>query len=194
MTNLIEAQSGVNLIIDPSAELRFRGPFNQPITNNLKLTNPLDEMIWFKIKTSEAKRYCVRPNSGKVHPRETVVVKISLQPSPYIDAYKNWKHKFMIQCVVLSEVEKNFVDVMDIWKELPADRFMNTKLNCVFELPAEAEKKISNVELFDHSEILANEIRELREENLNHFFDNRELQIYLDFIRESCLVINSYSF
>uniref|UniRef100_A0A1A9UHT7 MSP domain-containing protein n=1 Tax=Glossina austeni TaxID=7395 RepID=A0A1A9UHT7_GLOAU len=188
MANLTEAQKKAKLIIDPPSELRFRGPFNQPVTTNLKLTNPSDEVILFKIKTTAPKRYCVRPNYGEVPSRGTVTVEISLQPTNYFDPYERCKHKFMIQSIVAPDVEEDFGKGVNIWKELPADRFMDAKLKCVFELPGEnedttnvklvktetiappkpkAEEKISNVEISDHSETLANEMRQLREENTN---------------------------
>nr|CAH7741310.1 unnamed protein product [Callosobruchus chinensis] len=52
------------LVIDPPTELKFRGPFNVSVTSYMKLTNPSEERVMFKIKTTAPKMYCVRPNSG----------------------------------------------------------------------------------------------------------------------------------
>lgn len=40
------------------------GPFSDVVTTNLKLANPTDRNVCFKVKTTAPRRYCVRPNSG----------------------------------------------------------------------------------------------------------------------------------
>lgn len=40
------------------------GPFTDVVTTNLKLGNPTDRNVCFKVKTTAPRRYCVRPNSG----------------------------------------------------------------------------------------------------------------------------------
>lgn len=44
------------------------GPFTVPVTSFMKLTNPSDKRVMFKIKTTAPKKYCVRPNSGILEP------------------------------------------------------------------------------------------------------------------------------
>ena len=36
--------------------------------------------VCFKIKTTAPKRYCVKPNSGVVDPKDEVQIAVSLQP------------------------------------------------------------------------------------------------------------------
>ena len=50
------------------------GPFKDVVTTILKLKNPSDEIVCFKVKTTAPKRYCVRPNCGQIKPDETVNV------------------------------------------------------------------------------------------------------------------------
>ena len=50
------------------------GPFNEVVTADLKLTNPSDKTVCFKVKTTAPKRYCVRPNSGVLDPKKSVTV------------------------------------------------------------------------------------------------------------------------
>ena len=40
------------------------GPFTDTVAASLKLDNPTDRRLCFKVKTTAPKRYCVRPNSG----------------------------------------------------------------------------------------------------------------------------------
>lgn len=44
--------------------LSSSGPFTDVVTTNLKLGNPTDRNVCFKVKTTAPRRYCVRPNSG----------------------------------------------------------------------------------------------------------------------------------
>lgn len=50
------------------------GPFVDVVTADLKLTNPTEKRICFKVKTTAPKRYCVRPNSGILEPNKSVTV------------------------------------------------------------------------------------------------------------------------
>lgn len=45
---------------------RPAGPFTDVVTTNLKLGNPTDRNVCFKVKTTAPRRYCVRPNSGVI--------------------------------------------------------------------------------------------------------------------------------
>ncbi|VDM11059.1 unnamed protein product [Wuchereria bancrofti] len=89
------------LSIEPTSELVFKGPFNDVVTCQMRLTNPTERQVCFKVKTTAPKQYCVRPNSGVLSPGETCNVAVMLQP---FDASSNvemehTKHKFLIQSV-----------------------------------------------------------------------------------------------
>ncbi|XP_065363239.1 vesicle-associated membrane protein/synaptobrevin-binding protein isoform X1 [Calliphora vicina] len=190
MALLTEAQLRAKLIIDPPGELRFIGPFTSPVITTLKLTNPSDETILFKIKTTAPKRYCVRPNFGWVAPNDNVSVEICLQPFNF-DPFEKNKHKFMVQSIVSPSSERP-QDPNKYWKELPPEHFMDAKLKCVFEMPEghreetatavkavkteaslplkvknEEKVNILNLDNSDQIEWQTNELRQLREENSN---------------------------
>ncbi|NWW37128.1 VAPA protein, partial [Panurus biarmicus] len=74
----------------------FSGPFTDVVTTNLKLRNPSDRKVCFKVKTTAPRRYCVRPNSGIIDPGSSVIVSVMLQPFDY-DPNEKSKHKFMVQ-------------------------------------------------------------------------------------------------
>lgn len=122
------------LIIDPQSELKFRGPFNVPVTSYMKLTNPSDKKVLFKIKTTAPKKYCVRPNSGILDPKNVIEIAICLQPFIFDPAEKN-KHKFMVQTVFAPEGD---VNLDALWKDISPEQLMDSKLKCVFELPVES--------------------------------------------------------
>ena len=52
----------------------FSGPFHQAVSSVMTLTNPSDRKVCFKIKTTAPKRYCVKPNSGVIDPKQTVQI------------------------------------------------------------------------------------------------------------------------
>jgi len=80
------------LLIEPPQELTFigkcrvrlsltrhvlvttAGPFSSAVSSVMKLSNPSDRRVAFKIKTTAPKRYCVKPNSGLVEPAQTVQI------------------------------------------------------------------------------------------------------------------------
>ncbi|KAJ6639731.1 Vesicle-associated membrane protein/synaptobrevin-binding protein [Pseudolycoriella hygida] len=121
------------LVITPQTELKFCGPFNQSITSYMNLKNPTDKTILFKIKTTAPKKYCVRPNCGTLQPKEMMDIAICLQPFNF-DANEKNKHKFMVQSLVAPDGEINFEQM---WKDVTPDQLMDSKLRCVFDLPAD---------------------------------------------------------
>uniref|UniRef100_H3DBL6 Vesicle-associated membrane protein-associated protein A n=1 Tax=Tetraodon nigroviridis TaxID=99883 RepID=H3DBL6_TETNG len=124
------------LILDPPSDLKFKGPFTDVVTTNLKLKNPSERKICFKVKTTAPRRYCVRPNSGMIDPGATVVISVMLQPFDYDPNEKN-KHKFMVQTIF---APPNASDMESLWKDAKPDDLMDCKLRCVFELPSENDK------------------------------------------------------
>ena len=54
------------VMVECSCTFLFVGPFTGTTTSFLKLHNPTDRKICFKIKTTAPKRYCVRPNAGVI--------------------------------------------------------------------------------------------------------------------------------
>uniref|UniRef100_G1LM39 RAB31, member RAS onco family n=1 Tax=Ailuropoda melanoleuca TaxID=9646 RepID=G1LM39_AILME len=116
----------------------FQGisPFTDVVTTNLKLRNPSDRKVCFKVKTTAPRRYCVRPNSGIIDPGLTVTVSVMLQPFDY-DPNEKSKHKFMVQTIF---APPNTSDMEAVWKEAKPDELMDSKLRCVFEMPNENDK------------------------------------------------------
>lgn len=53
---------------------KFIGPFTVPITSYMKITNPTETKVAYKIKTTAPKKYCVRPNGGVLDPEQSVEI------------------------------------------------------------------------------------------------------------------------
>uniref|UniRef100_A0A914VT58 Chloroplast protein-transporting ATPase n=1 Tax=Plectus sambesii TaxID=2011161 RepID=A0A914VT58_9BILA len=83
------------LIIDPPVKLVFKGRSTQTITSLLRLTNPTDRSICFKITTKAVSHYNVTPPFGTLRPGETCNVAIIQLPTE--ETIK--KAKFLIESV-----------------------------------------------------------------------------------------------
>uniref|UniRef100_A0A669P2J6 VAMP associated protein B and C n=4 Tax=Sauria TaxID=32561 RepID=A0A669P2J6_PHACC len=132
--NMAKAEQVLSL--EPQHELKFKGPFTDVVTTNLKLGNPTDKNVCFKVKTTAPRRYCVRPNSGIIDAGTSINVSVMLQPFDY-DPNEKSKHKFMVQSM-FAPVDTS--DMEAVWKEAKPEELMDSKLRCVFELPTENDK------------------------------------------------------
>ncbi|CAF9913399.1 MAG: hypothetical protein GOMPHAMPRED_007890 [Gomphillus americanus] len=102
--------------LDPP-ELGFRRPFLHEVTQILKLTNPNNDPVAFKVKTTAPKQYCVRPNSGHIEPGKSVEVQVLLQAmkeDPPLDA--RCRDKFLVQSVAIDADQIN--GETNIWANL----------------------------------------------------------------------------
>ncbi|KAG7220371.1 hypothetical protein INR49_018209 [Caranx melampygus] len=134
------------LVLEPQHELKFRGntgtegrargPFTDVVTATLKLTNPTDRNVCFKVKTTAPRRYCVRPNSGIIDAGTSIIVSVMLQPFDY-DPNEKSKHKFMVQSML---APYDMTDMEGVWKEAKPEELMDSKLRCTFEMPLENDK------------------------------------------------------
>lgn len=134
------------LQLDPSNELRFKGPFENDFSSvTLSISNPTEKRIAFKIKTTAPKRYCVKPNSGVLDPTKSMKVNVLLQPFSH-DPNEKLKHKFMVQYLYLNEEEskRDASDILNGWKDVQSSRLLDIKLKCIFE--PENEKSNNKVE------------------------------------------------
>ncbi|XP_056404357.1 vesicle-associated membrane protein-associated protein B/C [Hyla sarda] len=130
------AKSEQVLVLEPQHELKFKGPFTDVVTTNLKLSNPTEKNVCFKVKTTAPRRYCVRPNSGVIDAGSSINVSVMLQPFDY-DPNEKSKHKFMVQSMY---APPDTTDMEAVWKEAKPDDLMDSKLRCLFELPSENDK------------------------------------------------------
>ncbi|MEQ2276623.1 hypothetical protein XENORESO_000026 [Xenotaenia resolanae] len=165
------------LVLEPQQELKFRGPFTDVVTATLKLTNPTERNVCFKVKTTAPRRYCVRPNSGIIDAGTSINVSVMLQPFEY-DPNEKSKHKFMVQSIL---APRDMTDMEGVWKEAKPEELMDSKLRCTFEMPLENDKTTEHAALpksasasLDDGEVkkimeecrqLQMEVQRLREEN-----------------------------
>ncbi|ORY46224.1 PapD-like protein [Leucosporidium creatinivorum] len=64
----------MSVTLSPSSQLAFQRPLTQLVKRTLAVSNHNSQPIVYKVKTTAPKQYCVRPNSGRIEPGETVEV------------------------------------------------------------------------------------------------------------------------
>ncbi|KAK7330755.1 hypothetical protein VNO77_24954 [Canavalia gladiata] len=90
--------TGELLNIEP-LELKFPFELKKQISCSLQLSNKTDSYVAFKVKTTNPKKYCVRPNTGIVLPRSTCDVMVTMQAQKEAPADMQCKDKFLLQSV-----------------------------------------------------------------------------------------------
>lgn len=98
------------------ADLGFRRPFTQEVTQSLHLHNPGLDPVAFKVKTTAPKQYCVRPNSGRIEPGKEVVVHVILQAmreDPPLET--KCRDKFLVQSVAIT-ADRDIPNLTALWQ------------------------------------------------------------------------------
>ncbi|GJN94372.1 hypothetical protein Rhopal_007451-T1 [Rhodotorula paludigena] len=146
----------MSVTLQPSSQLGFQSesrPHSRPLTQLVKRTlsvsNHNHQAIAYKVKTTAPKQYCVRPNSGRIEPGETVEVQVLLQPMKE-DPAPNTKcrDKFLVQSVVITP-EREGVALPELWSTVEKEEKERTdggqsqifeqKIRCAYLPAADAE-------------------------------------------------------
>lgn len=93
--------NGELLQIEP-VELQFPFELKKQISCSMQLTNKSDNYVAFKVKTTNPKKYCVRPNTGIVMPHTASDVIVTMQAQKEVPPDMQCKDKFLLQSVVAS--------------------------------------------------------------------------------------------
>ncbi|KAK1419059.1 hypothetical protein QVD17_28216 [Tagetes erecta] len=83
-------------------ELKFPFELNKQINSSLQLTNNTDKHVGFKVKTTNPKKYCVRPNTGVVLPQSTCEIIVTMQAQHEAPPDMQCRDKFLLQSVAVS--------------------------------------------------------------------------------------------
>ncbi|KAL8129134.1 hypothetical protein V2J09_018289 [Rumex salicifolius] len=85
-----------------SLELQFPFELNKQISCTIHLTNKTDQHVAFKVKTTNPKKYCVRPNTGIVLPHSNCGVLVTMQAQKEAPPDMQSKDKFLLQSAIAS--------------------------------------------------------------------------------------------
>ncbi|PAV17118.1 VAMP-associated [Pyrrhoderma noxium] len=137
----------MSVSLKPSASLGFNRPLTQVVKRALTITNNNEQPVAFKVKTTAPKLYCVRPNSGRIDPGDSVDVQVLLQAmkeEPPLNA--KCKDKFLIQSTLITP-EKESLPLADLWGNVDGEepKVHQQKIKVIYlppighELPEEDE-------------------------------------------------------
>jgi vesicle-associated membrane protein-associated protein A len=121
------------LVLDPPNQLTFTGPFDGVVTVQLRLSNPTDRRVCFKVKTNVPHQYCVHPSVALIEPLQHVNVDVMLQPCSAAQPDADCGHKFMLLSIFAPDGD--IASLERLWHQTKQDDVMNTKLSCVFNHP-----------------------------------------------------------
>ncbi|KAH6755148.1 plant VAP-like protein 12 [Perilla frutescens var. hirtella] len=99
--NFEKMSSGELLIVDP-LELKFSFEVNKQISCSIQASNQTDNHVAFKVKTTNPKKYCVRPNTGVILPRSSSEILVTMQAQKEAPSDMQCKDKFLLQSIVVS--------------------------------------------------------------------------------------------
>lgn len=89
-----------NLLDIHPRELKFTFELRRQASCSMQLSNKTDKYVAFKVKTTNPKKYCVRPNSGVVPPRATCGFTVTMQAPKEAPPDMQCRDKFLIQSIV----------------------------------------------------------------------------------------------
>uniref|UniRef100_M1CG71 Vesicle-associated membrane protein n=1 Tax=Solanum tuberosum TaxID=4113 RepID=M1CG71_SOLTU len=81
-------------------ELKFPFELRKQSACSMQLSNKTDQYIAFKVKTTNPKKYCVRPNAGVVLPGSSCNVTVTMQAQKEAPPDMQCKDKFLIQSAI----------------------------------------------------------------------------------------------
>lgn len=90
--------TGDLLNVQPS-ELKFPFELKKQSSCSMQLSNKTDKYVAFKVKTTNPRKYCVRPNVGIVLPRSICNITVTMQSQKEAPPDMQSKDKFLLQSV-----------------------------------------------------------------------------------------------
>lgn len=126
--------SGEFLSVEPQ-ELRFPFELKKQISCSLQLLNKSDNHVAFKVKTTNPKKYCVRPNTGVVSPRSTCDVTVTMQAQSEAPPDAQCKDKFLLQSVIASAAATGKDINPDMFNKESGNLIDECKLRVVYAPP-----------------------------------------------------------
>ncbi|KAJ7980202.1 Vesicle-associated protein 2-2-like [Quillaja saponaria] len=88
------------LEIEPR-ELKFVFELKKQSSCSIQLGNKCDQCVAFKVKTTSPRKYCVRPNTGIIKPKERIDFTVTMQAQHMMPPDMQCKDKFLIQSTIV---------------------------------------------------------------------------------------------
>ncbi|CAM8987335.1 unnamed protein product [Rhodiola kirilowii] len=119
------------LSVEPR-DLEFAFELYKQISCKMFLWNKSDDFVAFKVKTTNPKKYCVRPNIGVVSPHSSFEVLVTMQAQREAPADLQCRDKFLLQSVVASAGATGKDITPDMFNKDLGSRVVETKLKVAY--------------------------------------------------------------
>ncbi|XP_047322443.1 vesicle-associated protein 1-2-like [Impatiens glandulifera] len=116
-------------------ELQLPFELRKQISCSLQLTNKTDKYVAFKVKTTNPKKYCVRPNTGIVLPNSRSDVIVTMQAQKESPPDMQCKDKFLIQSVVANSWATTKDITAEMFNKESGNQIEEYKLRVVYVPP-----------------------------------------------------------
>ncbi|CAH9114152.1 unnamed protein product [Cuscuta europaea] len=130
------------LHIDP-LDLKFPFELKKQISCSIQLSNISQTHVAFKVKTTNPKKYCVRPNTGVIFPRSTCDVVVTMQAQKEMPAEMQCKDKFLLQSVVASPATNPKDVTSDMFNKEAGKLVEECKLKVVYVSPPQPPSPVA---------------------------------------------------
>ncbi|CAH9108386.1 unnamed protein product [Cuscuta epithymum] len=126
--------NGELIRIEP-VDLQFPFELKKQISCSMHLTNKTDNHVAFKVKTTNPKKYCVRPNTGILKPRADCDVIVTMQAQKEAPTDMQCKDKFLLQSVVVSPDTMAKDIIPEMFNKESGNHVDECKLRVVYATP-----------------------------------------------------------
>ncbi|KAI3756825.1 hypothetical protein L1987_56648 [Smallanthus sonchifolius] len=128
--------TGELLSVEPQ-ELQFPFELKKQISCSMQLTNKTNNHVAFKVKTTNPKKYCVRPNTGVVLPNSTCDVTVTMQAQKEAPLDMQCKDKFLLQTAVASPGATTKDITPELFNKESGNQVEECKLKVSYVAPAQ---------------------------------------------------------
>ena len=151
--------------IKPESIIEFEFSPLCTVTSTLSIKNIVDFSIAFKVKTTAPKSYVVKPNQGILSPDEGKDLTVIMQPLQEYPGKVN--HRFLVQAAPTTLSPDQIEELTKFWGENP-EKSISIKLSVIISdinkyQTSSSYQSINSESNVDKSEIMKNEIKDLRE-------------------------------
>ncbi|CAG8494670.1 10821_t:CDS:2 [Cetraspora pellucida] len=132
VASFVQVEMFVKLLLCGFERIVRDSPFTQLVKEILVVRNPNHEPVAFKVKTTAPKQYCVRPNSGRIEPNQSVEP-MKEDPPPDFKC----KDKFLVQSIGITP-ERETLSLQELWaitEKESKDTIKENKIRCVYLPP-----------------------------------------------------------
>ncbi|KAJ8498678.1 hypothetical protein OPV22_009230 [Ensete ventricosum] len=123
-------------------ELKFPFELNKQISCSLQLSNKTEDFLAFKVKTTNPRKYCVRPNVGIILPRSTCDVVVTMQAQPEAPPDMQCKDKFLLQSIATSSTTTLNDITQEMFSKEPGKTVDEVKIQVAYVPPPQPPSNV----------------------------------------------------